>query len=490
MRDEETASDADQGADMSPEEFRRHGYAVIDRIAEYMAAPDRWPVLARAEPGWLRGELPSAAPEEGEAMESILADYDRLILPATTHWNHPGFFAYFSISGSAPGVLAETLIASLNVNAMLWRTGPAATELEETTLGWLRDLMGLPASFDGTINDTASLSTLHALAAAREADADLAVRQHGLAARPDVPPLRVYCSADAHSSVDKAVITLGLGLDGVRRVRTDPYGAMDVLELERAIAGDRAAGVRPLAVVATVGTTSLTAVDPVPAIVEICRREGMWLHVDAAYGGAAALLPEKRSVLAGCSEADSLVVNPHKWLFVPLDCSVLYTRRPDVLKRAFSLVPEYLTTTDPDEVRNLMDYGVALGRRFRALKLWFVLRYFGAGGIRTVLRRHLDLAREFAGWVDDDASFERLAPVPFSVVVFRYRPAGVTDEQRLDELNMQILQQLNSSGEVFLSHTRVAGRYALRLAIGNIRTTAAHVGRAWQLAREAAQRVS
>jgi aromatic-L-amino-acid/L-tryptophan decarboxylase len=231
-------------------------------------------------------------------------------------------------------------------------------------------------------------------------------------------------------------------------------------------------------------------VDPVPAIVEICRREGMWLHVDAAYGGAAALLPEKRSVLAGCSEADSLVVNPHKWLFVPLDCSVLYTRRPDVLKRAFSLVPEYLTTTDPDEVRNLMDYGVALGRRFRALKLWFVLRYFGAGGIRTVLRRHLDLAREFAGWVDDDASFERLAPVPFSVVVFRYRPAGVTDEQRLDELNMQILQQLNSSGEVFLSHTRVAGRYALRLAIGNIRTTAAHVGRAWQLAREAAQRVS
>lgn len=508
MRDEGRASDAGhaeganvspdgfrrlgraEGADMSPEEFRRHGYAVIDRIAEYLAAPDRWPVLTRAEPGWLRGELPSAAPEEGEAMAAILADYDRLILPATTHWNHPGFFAYFSISGSAPGILAETLIASLNVNAMLWRTGPAATELEEATLGWLRDLMGLPASFDGTINDTASLSTLHALAAAREADADLAVRQHGLAARPEVPPLRVYCSADAHSSVDKAVITLGLGLDGIRRIRTDANGALDAAELARAIAVDREAGVRPVAVVATVGTTSLTAVDPVPAIVEICRREGMWLHVDAAYGGAAALLPERRSVLAGCEEADSLVVNPHKWLFVPLDCSVLYTRRPDVLKRAFSLVPEYLTTTDSDEVRNLMDYGVALGRRFRALKLWFVLRYFGAAGIRAVLRRHLDLAREFAGWVDDDASFERLAPVPFSVVVFRYRPAGVTDEQRLDELNMRILQQLNSSGEVFLSHTRVGDRYALRLAIGNIRTTAAHVGRAWQLAREAAQRVS
>jgi aromatic-L-amino-acid decarboxylase len=265
---------------------------------------------------------------------------------------------------------------------------------------------------------------------------------------------------------------------------------MDPHALESAIAEDRRAGRTPIAVVATVGTTSTTAVDPVPAIATICRREGIWLHVDAAYGGAAALLPELRHVLDGCDEADSIVINPHKWLLVPIDCSVLYTRRPDVLRRAFSLVPEYLATTDPADVRNLMDYGVALGRRFRALKLWFVLRHFGAEGIRHRLRRHIDLARSFAEWVDDDASFERLAPTRFSVVVFRFRPAGETDEERIDELNAKVLQRLNDSGEVFLSHTRVGGRYALRLAVGNIRTTATHVARAWQLAREAAQRLT
>ena len=471
--------------DMTAAEFRRHGYAVIDRIAEYLANPERWPVLPRIEPGAFAAALPPRAPAEGEPFQAILDDYDRLIPASTTHWNHPGFFAYFSISGSAPGILGEALTAALNVNAMLWRSGPAATELEEVTLGWLRQLVDLPPEFDGTINDTASSSSLYALAAAREASG-LDVRERGIAGRADVPPLAVYCSEDAHSSIDKAVVTLGLGLRGVRHIPVDDALRMDVSRLRDAIAADRAAGIRPIAVVATLGTTSTTAVDPVAEIADLCREQDLWLHVDAAYGGAAAVLPEVRPAFAGWERADSIVLNPHKWLFVPIDCSALYTRRPEVLRRAFSLVPEYLTTSDAAPVRNLMDYGVSLGRRFRALKLWFVLRYFGEAGLRARLREHIRLAAQFAAWVDADDRFERLAPTPFSTVVFRCLPPGVTDEPARDEANALLLQRLNESGEVFLSHTRVRGRYALRLAIGNIRTTERHVARAWQLARELA----
>lgn len=476
--------------DMSPDEFRRHGYAAVDLIADYLGHPERWPVLPAVRPGDLRRRLPAAAPEHGEDMAELLQDFDDLILPHTTHWNHPGFMAYFAITGSGPGILGELLAAGVNINAMLWRTGPAATELEETVLDWLRQLLGLPAGLDGTINDTASSSTLYALAAAREMQADLRIREEGLAGRPDVPRLRVYCSEEAHSSVDKAVLTLGLGLAGIRHIGTDDDHALDVAALEAAVAEDRAAGIRPLAVVATVGTTSTTSVDPVPAIADICAREGIWLHVDASYAGAAALLPEMRHVLDGCDRADSLVVNPHKWLMTPVDCSVLYTRRPDLLKRAFSLVPEYLTTSDPDDVRNLMDYGVSLGRRFRALKVWFVLRWYGAEGLRVVLRDHLELARYFAAEVEADPAFELLAPVRFSVVLFRFRPVAVTSEDELERLNAEVLQRVNASGQVFLSHTKVRGRYALRLAIGNARTQRRHVQQAWRLAREAAQHLT
>jgi aromatic-L-amino-acid/L-tryptophan decarboxylase len=470
------------GHDMDPAEFRRHGHAVIDRVAEYLAGAGDWAVLPAISPGDVRRQLPASLPERGEPMEALLEDFDRIILPNSTHWNHPGFMAYFGITGSAPGILGELLAAALNVNAMLWRTGPAATELEETALAWLARLIGLPDGLDGTINDTASTSTLYALAAAREAQADLRVREEGLAGRSDVPRLRVYCSTEAHSSVDKAVLTLGLGLSGLRRLPTDGEHRLDVAALEAAILEDRQAGIRPIAVVATTGTTSTTAVDPVPAIADVCRREGLWLHVDAAYGGSAAALPEMRWVLDGCDRADSIVVNPHKWLFVPVDCSALFTRRPDVLRRAFSLVPEYLTTTAPADTRNLMDYGVALGRRFRALKLWFVLRWFGGEGIRAALRRHMELARTFAGWVDGHPDFERLAPVNFSVVVWRRRPAGEDREEVLEAMNAELLQRINASGDVFLSHTRVDGRYALRVAIGNIRTSEHHVRRVWELA--------
>jgi aromatic-L-amino-acid/L-tryptophan decarboxylase len=471
-----------QAGDMDAAAFRRHGQAVVERIASYLEHPERWPVLPATRPGELAASLPAAAPRLPEPMEAILADFDRLILPATTHWNHPGFFAYFGITGSGAGILAESLIAALNVNAMLWRSGPAATELEEVTLDWLRQLLGLPTGLDGVINDTASTSTLYALAAAREA-AGLAVREEGLAGRAEVPRLRIYCSEEAHSSVDKAALTLGLGLAGIRHIATDADFRMDPAALAAAVSEDRAGGILPLAVVATVGTTSVTAVDPVPAIADLCGRERLWLHVDAAYGGAAAAVPELAWVLDGCERADSLVVNPHKWLFVPIDCSVLYTRRPDVLRRAFRLVPEYLTTGEGDSVRNLMDYGNALGRRFRALKLWFVLRYFGTEGITERLRAHLRLARLFAGWVDEDPEWERLAPVPLSVVAFRWNGGP---EAGLDRLNEALLDRVNATGEVFLSHTRVRGRYALRLAVGNLRTTETHVTRAWELLRQAA----
>ncbi len=472
--------------DMDADAFRHWGHEVIERIAAMLEQPDAWPVLPRLEPGDLLAQLPAAPPATGEPFDRILADYDRLIPPATTHWNHPGFMAYFAISATGPGILAETLAAALNVNAMLWRTGPAQTELEQAMMGWVLDLVGLPATFDGTINDTASTSTLHALAAAREANAGLRIREEGLAGRPDVPALRVYCSAEAHTSVDKAAATIGLGLASVRRVATDDAFRMDVAALEAAIAEDRTAGALPIAVVATVGTTATTSVDPVSAIADVCAREGLWLHVDAAYAGAAAVLPDMRWVLDGCDRADSIVMNPHKWLFVPIDCSILYTRRPDVLRRAFSVVPPYLSTPEDARVKNLMDHGVALGRRFRALKLWFVLRWFGADGMAGHLREHMRLAQLFAARVDADPSFERLAPVPVSVVNFRHRPPGASDGEALDAANAALLERVNASGEVFLSHSRIRNRFALHLAVGNIRTTERHVLRAWEIVRAAA----
>jgi aromatic-L-amino-acid decarboxylase len=473
---------------MDLEEFRREGHRIVDWIADYLAAPDRYPVLSRVAPGQIANALPTSAPEEGEPFDRIFADFERHIIPGITHWNHPGFFAYFAITASGPGILAEMLAAGLNVQAMLWRTSPAATELEEVALGWLRDLMGLDRSFDGVIYDTASISTLHALAAARE-QAIPDVRTKGLAGRAELPPFRVYCSEHAHSSVDKAVLLLGLGQDAIQRIPADGSFAMRAEALGAAIDVDRRIGLLPLAVVATVGTTSSTAVDPVSAIADICQREQIWLHVDAAYAGVMAIAPAWRQVLSGADRADSLVVNPHKWLFTPFDLSVLYCRRMDVVRQAFSLVPEYLRTTDAGAVRNLMDTGIQLGRKFRALKLWMVLRYFGADGIRARLEEHVRLARVFADWVDAAPDWERLAPVPFSVVCVRYHPREEDDEQVLEAMNRAILERVNASGDVFLSHTKLGTAYVIRLAIGNIRTTEQHVARAWALLREAARDV-
>ena len=479
------APDAAPG-DRSAEEFRAAAHRAVDWMADYIGGGvERLPVLSRAEPGALRQALSPAPPAHGEPLATMLDDFERLVLPGVTHWNHPGFFAYFAITGSAAGVLGEMLTAALNVNAMLWRTSPAATELEEHALDWLRQLVGLGDGWFGIVTDTASISSLLAIAAAREARPALAVRERGLAARPELPRLRVYTSAHSHSSVDKAAITLGLGHENVVHVPVDEHFRMRADALAALIEADVAQGFLPLAVVATVGTTSTTSVDPVPAIARICRQHDMWLHVDGAYGGVAGLVPELRHLLDGVDGADSLVVNPHKWLFTPVDCSAFFTRRPEVLKRAFSLVPEYLVTTAPDAVVNYMDYGVQLGHRFRALKLWFVIRAFGAEGLAERIRYHCKLAQEFASWVDADPDWERLAPTPLSVVCFRYAPAGTSEAER-NALNAAILERVNASGRVYLSHTKLGDAYTLRLAIGNLRTERRHVSEAWRLLREAA----
>ena len=469
---------------MDREEFRRHGHAVVDWVADYLDAPERYPVLSRVAPGDVRRALPDEAPEHGEPFERIFADFERVIVPGLTHWNHPGFFAYFAISASPPGVLAEFLAAALNVQAMLWRTSPAATELEEVSLGWLRRLIGLPDAFEGVIYDTASIASLHALASARFAAVE-DINRAGMTGRSQVPQLCVYASEHAHSSIDKAVVLLGLGLDWLRKIPADDRFRMRPDALADAIAADRRAGHRPIAVVATVGTTSTTSVDPVPAIADVCGRERVWLHVDAAYAGVAAIIPEYRETLAGCDRADSLVVNPHKWLFTPFDLSAFYCRRMDVLRAAFSLTPVYLQTPEAGQVRNLMDTGIQLGRRFRALKLWMILRHFGAEGIRTRLSEHMRLARLFASWVEADADFEMLAPVPFSVACFRARPADrVWSDADLDRLNEALIERVNRSGDVFLSHTKLDGRFTIRLAVGHLKTTERHVQRAWDLLRE------
>jgi aromatic-L-amino-acid decarboxylase len=462
--------------DMPPEAFRREAHRLADWIADYFANPDQYPVLSQVAPGDIVRALPDAAPVRGESFNAIFEDFERVIMPGITHWNHPGFFAYFAITGSAPGVLAEFLAAALNVQAMLWRTSPAATELEEVTLSWLRKLVHLPGTFEGVIYDTASISTLHALAAARQRVIP-DVRARGVSGH-----YRVYCSDQTHSSIDKAVILLGLGQESLRKIPCDADFRMAVSALADAIQEDRAAGWTPLAVVATVGTTSTTSMDPVPAIADLCALENVWLHVDAAYAGVAAMVPGYEHILSGAERADSIVLNPHKWLFTPFDLSVLYTRHMDLLRAAFSLTPEYLKTTETSAVKNLMDTGVQLGRRFRSLKLWMVLRHFGAEGLRDRLAEHMRLARLFAEWVDASDEFERLAPVPFSVVCFRSIPRALRgDEAALDAHNEALVASVNRSGQIFISHTRLNGRYCIRLAVGNLHTTAQHLSRAWEL---------
>jgi aromatic-L-amino-acid decarboxylase len=456
--------------------------AVADWIDRYLSNARQYPVLSRVAPGDIVSQLPEHPPEDGESFGELMADFERIILPGITHWNSPRFFAYFATSAAPVAVAAEAVAAALDVKAMLWRTSPAATELEEVVMSWLRELLGLPPAFTGIIYDTASIGGFTALAAARES-LNLGIREHGMGGR-NLPALRVYITEHTHSHIEKACIALGVGRENVVRVPCDTEYRMSVDALERAIDEDLAAGMRPMSIVATAGTTSTTSRDPIEQIAAVARAHNVWLHVDAAYAGVAAIMPEFRWVLSGAEHADSIVVNPHKWLFVPMDCSALYVRDLELLRRTFSLVPEYLRTPE-ESVRNYMDYGLQLGRRFRALKLWFVLRYFGAEELRERLRGHIELAQEFARWVEREPHWEVLAPHPLSVVCFRFAPSSKS-EAELEELNARIMESANASGEMFLSHTKIDGRFALRLAIGNLQTTRDDVAAAWEILRECA----
>ena len=471
--------------DMKESEFRRFGHELIDWIADYFENIDQLPVLPNMEPGDLKAQLPSVPPERGESMENIIADVNRLIAPALTHWSHPSFFAYFATSTSGPGILGELLSAAFDNKSMLWRTSPASTELEEVVLDWLRQMMGLDPGMTGIIYDTASVSSMHAIAAAREG-VEKRIREEGMSGRPDLPLLRVYVSEQAHSSIEKAVITLGLGQRALRKIPTDSEFRMDAGALKDAINEDKRNGHLPFCIVATVGTTSTSSIDPVEKIIPIGEEHAMWLHVDAAYAGSAAVVPEFRHILAGCERVDSLVTNPHKWLFTPFDLSVLYCRHMDLLKRAFSLVPEYLRTPEQEKVRSGSDYGIQLGRRFRALKLWMVMRYFGHEGLAARIREHCRLARLFASLVDESPDWDLMAPVPLALVCFRAKPAGVPEE-KLDALNESIMHRVNASGRALLSHTRLNDKLTLRLSIGNIRTTEQHVRQVWRLLNEELQ---
>ena len=457
---------------MTPHEFRTHGHELVEWIARYLETVRERPVLPPVEPGDILQALPLRAPDQPEPFPRILEDFQQIILPGSTLWNHPRFFAYFAVSSTPPSILAEFLAAALNQNGILWKSGPALTELEQRVMEWLRDWLGLPGEYFGLIYDTASISTLHALIAARQF-VDPETRGRG--ARRD---LVVYTSEQAHSSVEKGAIALGFGQQQVRKVPVDANFAMDAGALESAIQRDLSEGRLPCCVVASIGATPAASIDPVAQIVPLARHYGLWTHVDAAYAGSAALLEECQWMFAGWEHADSIVFNPQKWLLVNVDCSVLFLRRPDALREAISLTPDYLRTTDNPQQMNYMDYSIALGRRFRALKLWFALRAYGRQGAAAIIRQHNQDAQWLREQIAKDGRFELVAPTHLSLVCFR-RKGSDADNQR-------ILEAINQSGFAFLSHTTLAGRFVLRFAIGNWMTTRQDVADTWTLIQQLA----
>jgi aromatic-L-amino-acid/L-tryptophan decarboxylase len=469
---------------MDLEEFRRHGHALVDWMADYLANVERHPVRARVLPGEIAAQLPAAPPALGEPLERIFVDFEEILLPGMTHWQHPSFFAYFPANSSPPSVLAEMLTATLGAQCMLWQTSPAATELETRTLDWLRQMIGLPEGFAGVIQDTASSATLCAILVARERATGWRANETGLGG---CPPLVFYASKEAHSSVEKAITIAGLGRRSLRLIPTDADFAMAPEALDAAVREDRAAGRVPAGVVATLGTTGVGASDPLRPIGAICREHGLHLHVDAAWAGSALLLEEQRWMIDGAEHIDSFVFNPHKWLLTNFDCSAHFVRDPAALVRTLSVLPAYLQSRETGAVIDYRDWGVPLGRRFRALKLWFVIRSYGLERLQAMLRDHITWTADLAEMIRMEPDFELVTPPKLALLTFRYRPPGLADEAELDLLNEGLLHALNDDGRVYLTQTRVRGRYVIRFAIGQLYTTRAHVARAWRVIGEVAR---
>jgi len=461
---------------MDLKEFRQRAHQLVDWMADYYRQIENFPVKSQVKPGEILAHLPEQAPEQAEPFQQIFEDFQKVILPGITHWQSPNFFAYFPANSSFPSVLAEMLTATLGAQCMIWDTSPAATELEERVMDWLKQAMGLPTDWQGVIQDSASTSTLVALLTAREKFSDFKINQNGLA---DFANLRVYCSTETHSSIEKAVMLAGLGRDNLVKVKIDQKLRLDPEALKKAIVQDLQAGKKPIAVVATLGTTGTTAIDPLKPIAEICSEYGLWLHVDAAFAGTALLLPEFRWMIEGIEQVDSFVFNPHKWMFTNFDCSAYFVKNAQALQRTMSVLPEYLKTKTRGQVKEFRDWGIQLGRRFRALKLWFVLRSFGLQGIRQTLRNHLRWSEELENWIKARDDFELMAPRTLNLVCFRYHPPELNDEPQLDELNDRLLQEINQSGKLFLTHTRVHGRYTLRMVTGQTYLQKRHVEQAW-----------
>ena len=469
---------------MDYELFRQYGYKFVDWLADYMKGIEAYPVMSRLKPGDVSRRLPAEPPQQAEPLDRIFSDFQKIILPGITHWQHPGWFGYFPANNSPVSVLAELLTAGLGAQCMSWQTSPAATELEETVMNWLRRMTGLPDGLAGVIQDTASTATLCAFLTARENATGFKVNERG--ARD---PLIVYASAEAHSSVEKDVKIAGFGKENLRSIPTDENFALIPARLEEAVLEDKRRGLQPCCVVATVGTTSSTAVDPLRPIGQVCRRHGLWLHVDAAFAGTAAVLPEMRWMLDGVEFADSFVFNPHKWMLTNFDCSAYFVRDPGLLRRTFEIRPEYLKTGQDAVVKNFRDWGIQLGRRFRALKLWFVIRSYGVEGIQAMVREHLRLARLFEALVRSQPGFEVLAPVNLSLVCFRWND-GRRSEEELAALNQKLLDGVNASGRVYLTHTSLRGKYTIRLVVGQRTTEERHVRLAWELLTREAEKLA
>ena len=472
---------------MDPEEFRRHAHRMVDWMADYIATVERHPVRSSSAPGETLAQLPEAPPEQGESMEDIFADFERLVMPGMTHWQHPRFFAYFPANSSPPSVLAEMLTATLGAQCMLWQTSPAASEMEDRMLDWLRQMMGLPEDFKGVIQDSATSATLVALLCARERATDWQANELGLGALgQEGTHLGVYTSEEAHSSIEKGLKVAGYGRESLRRLPVDEDFALRPEALEQAFEADRAAGITPACVVASLGGTGVGAMDPLGPVGEICQRQGVWLHIDAAWAGSALILPEERGILDGIERADSFVFNPHKWLFTNFDCSAFYVKDVAALERTLALVPEYLKSPEGRQVTDYQNWSVPLGRRFRALKLWFVMRSYGVEGLRSAIREHIELADWIYERCQEAPQFQILSPRRLSLFSFRYRPEGVDDEATLDALNAELVRRINDDGRIYLTQNRVQGRFAIRFQVGQTWTRRRHVEEAWEVLCELA----